>query len=117
LYTEVAASQTPPGQIYSQDLRNELAGIYGTFRKQQVYSETYLQLDRICYWKEGNYSVEMVVVTSDPEQSFAKEWSFHLTAVDAESLKSNVSTIIDDVCRQERFVPYHFAEPTLKPNS
>ena len=117
LYAEVAASQTPPGQTYSEDLKKELADVYNKFRKTQVYSKTYLQLDRICYWEEGEYAVEMAVITSDPDESFVKQWSFHLTAADAEGLRSNVDLVLDFECRQERYVPYYFAEPTLKPNS
>ena len=117
LYAKVAASQTPPGVLYTADLRKELSETYDAFRSQASYGETYISLDRRCYWEEGAYEIEMEVVTSNPKGSFTKKWSFNLTADAAERLRFNTNLILDYFCNRPRYEPYYFAEPTLEPDS
>lgn len=83
--------------------------IYQEFSKTPIHVNSYTSLDRLCYWEIGEYSIEMIVFTSNPNHNFRNKWSFSINDKDQAQLRLNVVKIMQDVCGRSSFSKYNFS--------
>jgi hypothetical protein len=74
------------------ELRRELAEAY---RKDPVQVEAYTAIDRICYWEEGEYDVELKVEVARPEGVFSHSWTIEISEEQARQLRFNALGMLD----------------------
>ncbi|MDA1000589.1 MAG: hypothetical protein O2807_08775, partial [bacterium] len=67
-----------------------------TFSALPVYTEIRTEIDRQCYWEEGDYSLVLRARTAKPTMDFTREWTFHLTETESRNLRANSARIIID---------------------
>lgn len=72
--------------------------VFEDFSREEVYSETLGQIDRLRYWEPGRYSLTMRVLTSDPDGSYEFVWEFELTSTQEGLIKLNSSEMIHATC-------------------
>ena len=85
--------------------------VYERFVKESQYLKAYSELNHKCYWEAGEYSLKMIVQTTDPNQFFEESWRFTLTAQDVDLLRLNPLKILDDACARPPQNLYYFAYP------
>lgn len=62
--------------------------------KTPLVTDAESELDRLCYWTAGEYSMLLKVNTATPDRTFYKEWDFVLTPEDEKLLRRNVNLVI-----------------------
>lgn len=83
--------------------------IYQNFSMTKIHVESYTALDRLCYWEMGEYTIEMIVYTSNPNHEFHKSWSFTIHDEGQAQIRLNAIKIMQDVCEQINYSKYHFS--------
>jgi hypothetical protein len=58
-----------------------------------------------CYWSSGDYQIEMIIKTVNPENIITKKFKFSLTDQHATALKANISMVINTVPNATMNVP------------
>lgn len=89
------AVQTPGGtplEEYQELLQKVYQKAQLEFSSSAPFGEASRELDRLCYWDSGEYSLELQVET--PSKTFTSRWIFRLTDTDARSLRNNVNTAL-----------------------
>lgn len=86
--------------------------IFNTFVDDGHTTDEYTELDRACYWEEGDCRVVLKVDASSPDKVFEKEFLFSLSEREAESLRNNATVAIRETCNQSH--NYQFAHPNLE---
>jgi hypothetical protein len=61
-------------------------------------------LDRACYWRSGDYSFTLTLVTDRPEKKFAHPGSFSLSESDVQNLRGNIDAMLRTWCNVP--IPY-----------
>jgi hypothetical protein len=86
-----AGAVYPPGEakIDHEDL-------IGEFKKQDACISAYTDLNQKCYWEQGNYTLSVKVVTEGGIGDFAGNFRFNLGKLDAQALKGNCVTMLDE---------------------
>ena len=92
------------------DIRKALNDAYKAFTQNPVFSGTLTSIDRFCYWDAGEYSLEICVNTSRPDQSFSRKWGFEISRIDSDSLRRNSVKVLADSCGRN-VGQYNFAFP------
>ncbi len=88
--------------------------LFDEFRENEIYTRALENLQRLCYWKPGDYSVKAVVQTARPAKSFEKESSFSLTGEDVDAIRLNAEKLMHDICNRPTPHSYFFAYPKYK---
>lgn len=102
----------PPPEIISH--QNKLIE---DFRKSTIHVNTYVALDRRCYWEQGSYRLTINVRTSKPDKVFTNTYQLSINEADSRRLKLNVIPILDEpICNYLRIqnFPYSFAYSEYK---
>lgn len=86
--------------------------IFNRFVEDGHTTEEYTEIDRACYWEEGDYRVTFSVHSSDPDEVFERDYSFTLSEREAEALRNNSMVAIRETCNQPH--NYQFAYPDLE---
>lgn len=84
------------------------------FSRNKIHVDAYTELDRLCYWKPGEYSAIFKVCTSRPEQAFEKRWKFALKEEEIKAIRLNVVKILQDICMIPSYGQYNFAYPAYQ---
>ncbi len=92
-----------------------IIGFYEQFKKKDTHVQAYTDLDRMCYWEEGKYSLIMTVQTAKPNKQFIKKWDFNLSEQDKESVRLNSVNMLQEVLLPKLPVQYYFAFPKYEP--
>lgn len=84
------------------------------FRSSKVYIDSFKDINKLCYWEAGLYSLEIFIHTSKPDGIFPKEWQFKITREQIRTFELNVPSILDEVCGQRHskygYVPAKLTE-------
>ena len=94
--------------LATQTYQQATADLFGEFSKTSPPAEVQKELDRLCYWESGSYSIEMQVNTSRPDRSSNEKWTFELSKTDFKSLRTNALKMVQEVCGQY-FGQYYIA--------
>jgi len=97
-----------------------LQGLTEQYRKDATHVSAYTAIDRICYWEEGKYEVEVRVHSARPNQTFTEKWTIEVTEEQAKQLRFNVLNMLDNplyaaagLDAPQRFFAYApYQEPT-----
>ncbi len=87
------------------------------FRKSKIQIDTYALLERKCFWEPGDYSLNLFVRTSKPDQTFTKVYRFSLGEEDFDNLKLNVITILEEPISsffKRKNYPYYYVYTKYK---
>jgi len=84
---------------------------HNEFSKSKTHVDAYTQLDRLCYWEPGQYSITLKVYTSRPNQPFEERWKFNLEEEQIKAIRLNVVKILQDICMVPSYGQYNFAYP------
>jgi hypothetical protein len=103
-----AVVATPP------TTEEERYALWGATSRGSAHVQAHAELTRLCYWDGGDYTLELRVTTSRPEEDFTRSWRFHLTDQDAQLLRLNAITILRGVANFND-IPYNFAYPAYEP--
>jgi hypothetical protein len=91
------------------NLRDPYGNLFKEFIKSQIYLDSYRDLDRMCYWEAGEYTLEMTVSTSKPNKSFKQDWRFTLKEQDVKLVLLNTVKLLLDTCGRPSEGNYFFA--------
>lgn len=86
--------------------------IFSTFLDDGHTTDEYTEIDRACYWEEGEYRITLKVDASNPDKVFERDFSFSLSEREARALRNNAMVAIRDTCNQPH--NYQFAYPNLE---
>lgn len=92
----------------AQEADRALSTTYETFQRDPQHVDTFVALDRLCYWEAGRYRLTLVVQTARPDRQYARRWSFVLSEPEVQSLRMNPLKIVQDACAQH-YGQYNFA--------
>lgn len=67
-------------------------------------------IERLSYWREGEYKLDMFVLTSRPKKTFTFSAEFKLAPADSLKRKNNIHKMIIELC-DVGFVPHEFVWP------
>lgn len=93
------------------DFVNPYRTLYIKFSKEQPYREAYAELNRLQYWKSGDYSLKFTIRTSKPNRVFEREFKFTLSKNEERTLELNHIKGIQNACGQYNMGYYHFVNP------
>lgn len=97
----------------SAEIQQGLNKLYNDFSKTPAHTNVFTELDRLCYWTPGTYSLEMRVYTSRPERSFTRNWTFEISQAEFESVRLNALKVVQDTCGRS-YGQYNFAYTKYK---
>lgn len=76
------------------------------YRKKSSYNQLYALFSDKCYWKEGDYSLK-IIITYGNNETYTKQYFFSISKEDSENLKQNIDEIIFGRIKQEYWLkPY-----------
>lgn len=86
--------------LQPQPSTDAISAIYQVFSEKEECgaAEVYSQLDRVCYWEPGEYSLAIIIKTESPDKDFVSNYNFSLTEKDTKNLRSNVIGSMIDIC-------------------
>ncbi len=87
---------------------NTANDVYSDLSKGDIYRDAMTKLERSFYWEPGQYTIEMRVHVVEPDRIFTKKWTVEISQPDSESIRSNCTKILQEVCNQP-IGPYSFA--------
>ena len=79
--------------------------------RQEIIS-FHTNIQRLCYWERGNYSIQIRIRTAHQRRDFIFNRRFSLSEQDAERLRLNAISILAGLCWQPN-ISYNFAYPAL----
>jgi hypothetical protein len=71
--------------------------VYQEFSATEPYGNSFDSLNRLLVWETGTYEVAFKVHTAGPTHNYAETWTFSLTEGEVDSLRNNVSSILEEV--------------------
>ena len=84
-----------------------IASLQASFSSTPVYTTAESELQWLCYWDAGRYSLRMDVNTARPDNTHSMQWTFTLSAEEAARLRQNgVLTVMQTIGRP---LPYAFS--------
>ncbi len=83
--------------------------LYAEFEQSPTASESFTKLDRLCYWKAGEYDLEVTAYSSKPDRAFSQRWRFKLTEQDVKAVRWNVFKLLEEACYQQGYRNYYLA--------
>lgn len=86
--------------------------IFNRFVDDGHTTDVYTEIDRACYWEEGEYKVTIKVDASSPDEVFKRDLLFRLSEREVEALRNNSMVAIRETCNQPH--NYQFAYRTLE---
>ena len=103
------------GRASSVNPRPDLAVLYDQFVRStpREIVDFHRTIQRLCYWDEGEYSIQAEVRTANPNKQFSFNRRFSLSSEDAERLRRNTFSILAEVCRQQNNL-FNFSYPALR---
>ena len=87
--------------------------LYENFLNTDGSMNFYTNIQRLCYWEVGSYSVEIKVNTSHPKGKFIFVERFSLTMENVELLRLNAVLLLAKICNQPNCT-FRFAYPKFK---
>jgi hypothetical protein len=88
--------------------------LFEEFTGSDVYKRAAKNLERMCYWKPGDYSLDIVVQTARPNKQFEKQSAFSLMESEVDAIHLNVDKLLHDICNRPSPHSYFFAYPRYK---
>ena len=82
-----------------------------TFKNLPVATDAWSDLQRLSYWEEGSYHITIRAATSNPDRQFERSWKFKLTKSDADLLRLNTVTIIEQALSLPTQFQFSYAYP------
>lgn len=75
--------------------------LYADFSASTSYMDAYRKIDRLCYWDEGEYQLDMLVRTINPDKVIQKSWKFSISEDEMKSLHVNTVIMLRRACNLE----------------
>lgn len=88
--------------------------IFADFLKAPVTQELLGDLRAACYWRAGEYLLNILVNTRNPNQIFRVQRKFYVNDDEIQLLERNSSNIVADLCKISN-VEYHFLSSKITP--
>lgn len=87
-------------QLDPQKLGMVLTASYLKFCESSEISEIKEELKKHLYWMSGEYHIELIVNSVNPDNEFNKKWGFKISDKDSMFFNGNVDWIIATVCNR-----------------
>lgn len=98
---------------HSKTLPEMAKSLFEEFKSSKVYAESSRDIDKLCYWDAGQYSLEMTVQTHKPNAVSRKKWQFEITKAQAKTFMLNIPSILEEVCGLPQQIEYASARVKL----
>lgn len=86
--------------------------VFNMFVDDGRTTDEFTEMDRACYWEEGDYRITIKVDASSPDKIFERDFTFSLSEREADALRGNAMVAIRETCNQPH--NYQFAHPNLE---
>ncbi len=80
----------------SSEMSKSLLDAVNDFKRSPICMHSYTELDRLCYWEHGDYSLSLKIITEEEPDSIGREADFNLPKGDVKFLKANCVEMLDE---------------------
>jgi hypothetical protein len=87
---------------------NEMRRVYQEFSATEPYGNAFDSLNQLLVWEAGTYELVFQVHTAGPIRNYAETWTFSLTEDEVNSLRNNVSSILEEVVQLPLTAGFYF---------
>ncbi len=93
-FGEVNGSGRGPGD--SQEDNKLLLEAVNEFKRSLICIHSYTELDRLCYWEHGDFTLSLKIITEEGAEPVGRETEFNLPKGDVKFLKANCVEMLDE---------------------
>lgn len=88
-----------PNSSMQPDMIKKLRRAFSDLSASQTYTEAADVLNKLNYWEAGKYQLTLSLQTARPNRSITKTWTFTIVETELSKLETNVTSILEEVCR------------------
>jgi hypothetical protein len=91
-------AESVPSVVQAKSEAERVEEAFERFLETDQIRRIRTDIDRLCYWEEGGYSLTLDIVTARPDKTFSFSCAFNLTTDDEHRLRGGVEQILRAWC-------------------